>query len=406
MWLSAMHILVVTGEWFPDSKSGFARVVTESSRLLADRNHTVTVLAPRASNTTLETWKTLEVRRVLARRWPVTFTDVIEVARHSAALRTSSFDVVVAHTSSTAVGLRAARLGPPLVLVYHASGLRELRFLRSRLSLGRRRFAAYLRQPPLSLFAKLAAGGAERTLVLSDFTRSVFVSEHPRQAHRVRQVSGGVDIDWFSPGDGVPAARSRLGLSDKAPLLLTVRRLVPRMGLEELLHAVAELRASREMRLALVGGGMLDAKLRRLSADLGLDDCVLFVGSVADEELRDWYRAADLFVLPTLADEGFGMVTAEALASGTPVVGTRVGATPELLTPLDPRLLSEGTHPQALATAIRRGLSLANPEFRLRCRDYACSRLAWGKVIPVWEEALIEVTEQAKGKTSIPDPAC
>jgi glycosyltransferase involved in cell wall biosynthesis len=397
-----MRILVVTGEWFPDSKSGFARVVTETSRLLAGRGHAVTVLAPRSSETTNETFETLEIRRVLARRWPVTVTDVIDVARHCAAVRSSSFDVVVAHTAATCVGVRMARLTPPLVRVYHASGVRELRFLRSRLPFGRRRLSTYLREPLLVLLTRIAARSAARILVLSEFTRSVFLAEHPQEAQRVRRVSGGVDANWFSPGDGLPSARARLGIANTTRLLLTVRRFVPRMGLEELLHAAAELSADQDFRLALVGGGVLEAKLRRLSARLGLGDRVLFVGKVPDDELRNWYRAADLFVLPTLAEEGFGLVTAEALATGTPVVGTPIGATPELLTPLDPQLIAEGTDPGALAAAIRRGLALTSDGLRRRCRDYACARLAWERVIPAWEEALTEVADAVSPSGSHP----
>jgi glycosyltransferase involved in cell wall biosynthesis len=166
------------------------------------------------------------------------------------------------------------------------------------------------------------------------------------------------------------------------------------MGLEELLYALAGLRASRDVRLALVGRGELEAELRRLSVALGLGDSVQFVGSVTDDALRDWYRAADLFVLPTLAEEGFGMVTAEALSTGTPVVGTPVGATPELLEPLDPRFVSEGTDPAALAAAIDRGLDLATDDVRGRCRAYACTSLSWNAVIGKWEEALAEAAAE------------
>ena len=389
-----MRILVIAGEWFPESKSGLARVATDTSRLLAARGHAVTVLCPRSVHESVERDANLDVHRVLSRRWPVTFTDVLEVARRIGEFRPSSFDVIVAHNAPTAVGLWAARCRSPFVRVYHASGIRELRFLRSRLPHSRRRVATYLREPPLALFGRIAAASATRTFVLSDFTRAVFLAEHPGRGHRLRRVSAGVDVDWFSPGDGRSAARARLGLGEPMQLLLSVRRFVPRMGLEELLYALTRLRATRDVRLALVGRGELEADLRRLSAALGLGDSVQFVGSVSDDALRDWYRAADLFVLPTLAEEGFGMVTAEALSSGTPVVGTPIGATPELLEPLDPRFVSDGTDAAALGTAIDRGLDLATDDVRGRCRAYACAMLSWNVAIRRWEEALAEAAAE------------
>jgi glycosyltransferase involved in cell wall biosynthesis len=115
---------------------------------------------------------------------------------------------------------------------------------------------------------------------------------------------------------------------------------------------------------------------------------VSFPGRVSENDLRDWYRAADVFVLPTIAYEGFGMVTVEALASGTPVVGTPVGATPELLEPLEPRLVAGGDDPPSLAAAIGDALGLADADFRSRCRDYAVRRFDWDGVMVGWEETL------------------
>jgi glycosyltransferase involved in cell wall biosynthesis len=76
------------------------------------------------------------------------------------------------------------------------------------------------------------------------------------------------------------------------------------------------------------------------------------IGFVADEDLATLYASADLFVLPTLTLEGFGLVTVEALACGTPVIGTPVGATPEILTLLDPRLVAADTTPTGLTNAV------------------------------------------------------
>ena len=182
--------------------------------------------------------------------------------------------------------------------------------------------------------------------------------------------------------------RERLGIPTDTLLLLSVRRLEPRMGLEELLLATRRLVDSRKVTLALVGSGSLLQQLHRLCEELGLEGTVRFAGRAADHEVVDWYQAADLFVLPTAAYEGFGMVTAEALACGTPVVGTPVGANPELLNPLDPRLVSRGNDAVSLAKAISGALDTATPDLRRRCRDYAVKRFDWERVIPAWEQVL------------------
>ncbi len=86
---------------------------------------------------------------------------------------------------------------------------------------------------------------------------------------------------------------------------------------------------------------MLRPEVEAEVARLGLGDAVTLTGRIDDNALVRHYQAADLFALPTQAYEGFGMVTLEALACGTPVVGTPVGATPEIpVAPLDPALVS------------------------------------------------------------------
>ena len=110
--------------------------------------------------------------------------------------------------------------------------------------------------------------------------------------------------------------------------------------------------------------------------------------------LREWYRAADLFVLPPAPHEGFGMATLEALASGTPVVAAPVGANPELLAPLDPRLLARSAGPDDLAAAITGALDFTGPELRDRARQYASARFDWDHVIGDWENALVRAAAE------------
>jgi glycosyltransferase involved in cell wall biosynthesis len=142
--------------------------------------------------------------------------------------------------------------------------------------------------------------------------------------------------------------------------------------------------------LLVVGGdGPLAATLRERAAALGLGAGARFVGFVPEPELPDFYAAADVFVLPSEGLEGFGLVTLESLACGTPVIGTRVGATPELLEPLDPTLLADAPTPEALAGTILEFLSRGDrATLAARCRAHTAP-YAWEHVAERLEAELI-----------------
>jgi glycosyltransferase involved in cell wall biosynthesis len=384
-----MRVLVASGTWYPE-RNGVARVATEVALRLADRGHYVTALVPRVPNLPEQQNEgSVTVNRMIERGiLPLTITDLLETTRHSR--RLGPFDVLLAHGSAVTVGLSRARLPAPIIMVYHASVPRELRFMRPRLPWGRERFVAYLNQPITVMVDRVAVRRCAQILILSDYSRSLLAADYPDQSGKIRGVSGGVDTKAFCPADGMLAARARLGVDPSRRLLVTVRRAEPRMGIEQLLRAV-RMFAAEEINLAIVGGGLLTNELHGLTSELGIEGRVRFVGRVAEDALHDWYRAADLFVLPTVAYEGFGMVTAEALASGTPVVGTPAGATPELLEPLDPRLVARGSDPDSLAVAIREALNFIDDDFRAACRRYALARFDWDQVTGAWEEALERV---------------
>ena len=202
-------------------------------------------------------------------------------------------------------------------------------------------------------------------------TRSV------RPTERVRVIPGCVDLTRFQPTASQTAVRRELGLPLDRPILLTVRNLVPRMNLDGLIRAMRLVVQERPEALLLIGGsGPLAASLQALTRSLGLEDRVRLLGKIPEEQLVQWYQAVDLFVMPSMALEGFGLATLEALACGTPVVGTPIGGTTELLTDLDPSLLCAGTDPQAIASTILRTLTrVSDPQVRedlsARCRTFA-----------------------------------
>jgi D-inositol-3-phosphate glycosyltransferase len=159
--------------------------------------------------------------------------------------------------------------------------------------------------------------------------RRALVDEYGADSAHTTVIPCGVDTALFRPGDR-DLARARIAPGD-APLLLYVGRIAPVKGLETLLDAVARLRARGAGARLLIVGGEADepvdgheAAIRRRVDALGLRDAVRFAGAQPQEALRDYYVAADVTVLPSYY-ESFGMVALEAMACGSPVIGSRVG---------------------------------------------------------------------------------
>ncbi|MEX2556604.1 MAG: glycosyltransferase family 4 protein [Actinomycetota bacterium] len=382
-----MKILVATDQWSPDVVGGSARVAADSARALVRRGHELLVLAPaQAGLPAVEEDDGLVVRRAFRRGpFPQTLADPVLTRHHARALREHSFDLLVAHQATNAVGLAAARFDVPLVLVFHASPTLELRFLRGRVT-GLSRLAAYALDPALVTLERLAFRQATGVLVLSHFSEQLVRRRHPSAA--VRVVGGGVDDAFFAESPDLRECRTRLGIPDGV-LLFTARRLEPRMGVDILIEALARIDDDSVV-LAVAGSGSSRGDLDRRVHELGLRNRVRLLGQVSEDDLRSLYRAADLFVLPTVAYEGFGMSTVEALAAGTPALGTAVGATPEILGDLGAEFIVPRAEPAALAAAIRQVLPELGPELRARARRLAEKRFRWRDVICAWEQALLD----------------
>ncbi|MGH7355809.1 MAG: glycosyltransferase, partial [Candidatus Rokuibacteriota bacterium] len=247
---------------------------------------------------------------------------------------------------------------------------------------------------------------AARIAVLSDYSADQLWRLYRVPAERTLRIPGGVDTARFTPAEDRDAVRARLGLPRDRAVLLTVRNLEARMGLDTLLRAVAILRLRVPEILLVIGGdGSRRAGLEALAASLGLGRHVRFVGWVPEEALADHYRAADVFVLPTRALEGFGLVTVEALACGTPVLGTPVGATPELLDPLDPGLLFRDGTPEAIADGLDQFLAAkerdpaAAGRLRRACRRHA-EAYGWARALDTLEQALGSVARGERSASS------
>jgi glycosyltransferase involved in cell wall biosynthesis len=170
----------------------------------------------------------------------------------------------------------------------------------------------------------------EALTVHSDAFRQVLIRRFRVPEERVALFYPGVDTTFFRPTDRA-AARQALKLPPHAPILGSLRRLVPRMGLDILLQAAAR---HREACVAIAGEGPARRELAALADDLGIGHRVRFLGRIEQSTVPNFYSALDCSVIPSRALEGFGLVALEAMSCGIPVIASDVGGLPEALGPL------------------------------------------------------------------------
>ena len=235
---------------------------------------------------------------------------------------------------------------------------------------------------------------ADRVVVLSEAFGGLVQETYGVAAHRVRLVPGGTEVDRFDVPVSRAGARRRLGWPEDRPVLLSVRRLARRMGLEALVDAVGLLRAEvPDVLLLMAGRGPIAEELEARVAEAGLGGHVRLLGFVPDDDLPLAYRAATASVVPTRALEGFGLITAESLAAGTPVFVTPVGGLPEAVSALSRSLVFPSGSVRAMAAhlgaALQGRLPLPSAD---ACRAYARDRFDWSTVARRTRAVYEEVT--------------
>ncbi len=254
-------------------------------------------------------------------------------------------DVLHAHCAyPDAVGVAhaASVLGLPFVVTAHGSDIN----VAARLPLVRGQLVWALRRAGAVIAVSAALGEKIRELA-------------PQAADRVVQIPcAAANPVLFGVRDS-HAARRRLGLENDARVVLFVGRLVPIKGADSLLRAWQQLsvrgRIGARDRLVIIGDGPERAGLEAFSRTHGLAGSVQFLGVMAQESIPEWMSAATLFCLSSL-NEGTPNVVIEALASGRPVVATRVGGLPEIIIEGENGLLVEPKNPQRLADSLVRAL--------------------------------------------------
>lgn len=252
----------------------------------------------------------------------------------------------------------AASAGTPAVLIAQGSDVHK-----------------YLKVPRRKQ-AILEAVKASRGVITRSRSLATLLGEAGAEKAKLHPVHNGVDVSLFHGGSR-EEERGKLGLKDKATVILYVGNLLPVKNPELLLRAFARLRAGwhgAPLQLRLAGKGPMREGLEKLAAELGFLDSVYFLGPQDAGQIASWMRAADVLCMSS-HNEGLPNVVLEAMASGLPVVATDVGGIHEIVDAPWKGVLVPPAKEEELTAGLQRVLEEA-PD-RQRIAAYG-SGLSWG----------------------------
>lgn len=235
-------------------------------------------------------------------------------------------------------------------------------------------------------FNKISAPLDDRVVAVSALTRQAEIQASGVRPDKVAVIHNCIDVDPYARRDPQIASQVRegLGIPSKAFLIGTVGRLHPQKGQHQLLLAFAEIHQEiQEAWLLVVGCGDLRAKLENQAKTLEISKRAVFAGIRTD--IPDVLSALDVFVLPSLW-EGLPLALLEAMATGLPVVATRVGGNPEVVIHGETGILVPPNDPRALAQAVH---TLHDPSPRMRMGQAGKARVrehfSAGQIVPKME---------------------
>lgn len=235
---------------------------------------------------------------------------------------------------------------------------------------------------------------------------------------RLWRVYLGIDCDTFRPETDPKARatlrrdlRASLGLPADVPIILFVGRLIPQKGAHHLVAALPAIRRrAGDVRLVLVGGTRCGGFIRtryftRLERRIrALGGAAVLAGYVPHELLPSYYAGADVVATPSMRHEAFSFVNLEAMASGLPVVATRLGGTPEAVVSGQTGILISPTRiRRELAPAVIQALAAA-AELGERARQRVERRFSWEQTAEGYAAIYRSLLEQRRPRLPLSQP--
>ena len=378
-------LCVVTHTFLPHV-GGIERVVYEQNKRLLQKRFELMVLTNRIGTAKQYSYDGIRVRCYdslsIGFRLGIPYP-VPNVTSYKAFLESvKSSDLIHAHghpyLSSFVAAKLAKRYAKPFVLTQHNTFIKYGNFWDT--------------VERLNDFAvgKAVLKEADKIIVVSNATMR-YVLSLGADPEKIELLYNGVDLERFKPLTGVKdAVREKLGISKNAVVVITVRRLVYKNGVDTLIDsAKIAIKKNPKLVFLAVGEGPDFAEVKARIEQLGIGNSFRLMGFVSDEDLPLYYNAADFFVLPSKSGEGLPLVALEAMACGLPVIATKVGGISEIMME-DYGKIVPPDNPDALAEAVlefsHRELSALKNGLRSRIEQ----KFSWDKNV----ERLVKIYEE------------
>ena len=357
-----MNYLCAVDSYFPDYPGGAARVALDIALLMREYGHQVTMIC-RAENGKGDTSTTTgpEGIRILRYKQPklnnlspfYTLNQIKAVEKAVRKLLSNiKWDIVHIHSLFMGAGVMETLGDDPCYLcTVHSPVVAEQQVNWAHQGLiGKVKLLFGLRM--LRRLENKILHKSSAIHVLSKFTGSQVQHFH----HLADKAT--IIPHWIQPQylrtKTKAQARTLLAWPRNTPILFTVRNHIPRTGLDIAIDAVVPLAIQKRCVFVVAGDGPMRTMLQQRARNAGAGPSqIVFTGHLSDEELMLAYQAADLFVLPTVELECFGLIILEALAMGCPIVATNVAAIPELLEPILPEFIVPANSVTALRTKLQ-----------------------------------------------------
>ena len=310
-----MKILIIVHYW-PPHIGGIETVAYEQAIRLSNMGHDITVITSRTGrvckgcpNPNLRVfrfpiWNFLEKLGI-----PYPILNPLHFFKYLAFVKSN--EVVFIHNHSfmnSFFACAAAKIcGRPIVLLQHTPKIKY-------------RFPWNLAQKMADvLFGKFVIQASDKVLAVSEYTAS-YVQKLSKNKNPII-LWNGIDTLRFRPIKPLVKRKYKKSKSidSQAVVFLTVRRLVDRTGVDVLIKAFSKIQLNRNVFLVIVGSGSQINKLKSLARSKGIKN-ILFTGRVNETDLLMYYQMSDVFVLPSLSGEGFGLSLLEAMSSGLPCI--------------------------------------------------------------------------------------